>query len=213
MADEWKDVIVDGLTEYGTRYNDLEGASVGGTLVSLMADVMGPHIHPRDACQLAFPTMVVRPEVRTEGLVAIMADRVIIFWTKGLFRSKTDVEVIPRDSITEVTSGWGTNAATRKAKLVTISHNGVTSEFALPKDGSAFIAADIEAVLRPHSPAETDERNANPETPMSTNGEQASESESQLPTTTAPAAWHPDPWRVARLRWWDGTEWTGHTAE
>lgn len=24
--------------------------------------------------------------------------------------------------------------------------------------------------------------------------------------------WHPDPWRVARLRWWDGGQWTSHTA-
>jgi len=23
--------------------------------------------------------------------------------------------------------------------------------------------------------------------------------------------WHPDPWGAAPLRWWDGTEWTGHT--
>jgi hypothetical protein len=23
--------------------------------------------------------------------------------------------------------------------------------------------------------------------------------------------WHPDPWDVTRLRWWDGTQWTGWT--
>jgi hypothetical protein len=28
-----------------------------------------------------------------------------------------------------------------------------------------------------------------------------------------PPAWHPDPWDpAARLRWWDGTQWTGYTA-
>ena len=26
-----------------------------------------------------------------------------------------------------------------------------------------------------------------------------------------PAAWHEDPWDPAQLRWWDGSEWTGHT--
>ena len=31
------------------------------------------------------------------------------------------------------------------------------------------------------------------------------------PPTTA-AGWYADPWRAARLRWWDGTQWTGHTA-
>ena len=30
--------------------------------------------------------------------------------------------------------------------------------------------------------------------------------------TGTPAGWHPDPWLQARLRYWDGTQWTGHTA-
>ena len=27
-----------------------------------------------------------------------------------------------------------------------------------------------------------------------------------------PPDWYDDPWRQARLRYWDGTAWTGHTA-
>jgi RsiW-degrading membrane proteinase PrsW (M82 family) len=30
--------------------------------------------------------------------------------------------------------------------------------------------------------------------------------------TPSPAGWHPDPWGQARLRWWDGRAWTGHTS-
>jgi len=26
------------------------------------------------------------------------------------------------------------------------------------------------------------------------------------------AAWYPDPWGRARLRYWDGERWTGHTS-
>lgn len=37
------------------------------------------------------------------------------------------------------------------------------------------------------------------------------------PAPAQPAAqspgWHPDPWLHARLRYWDGNEWTGHTAD
>jgi hypothetical protein len=29
----------------------------------------------------------------------------------------------------------------------------------------------------------------------------------------APAGWHADPWGQKRLRYWDGTQWTGHTAD
>jgi hypothetical protein len=33
------------------------------------------------------------------------------------------------------------------------------------------------------------------------------------PAAAVPAGWHPDPWGQKRLRYWDGTQWTGHTAD
>lgn len=33
-----------------------------------------------------------------------------------------------------------------------------------------------------------------------------------LGPVSTPAGWHPDPYLIARLRWWDGHAWTGHTA-
>ena len=41
--------------------------------------------------------------------------------------------------------------------------------------------------------------------------------EAALPASAVPALvpanWYPDPWRLARLRYWDGASWTGHTAD
>lgn len=32
------------------------------------------------------------------------------------------------------------------------------------------------------------------------------------PVATADPGWHPDPWGMAGLRWWDGSSWTGHVS-
>lgn len=32
-------------------------------------------------------------------------------------------------------------------------------------------------------------------------------------TVETPGGWHPDPYGERRLRWWDGQQWTGHTAD
>ena len=33
------------------------------------------------------------------------------------------------------------------------------------------------------------------------------------PAAPVPSAWYPDPWGHNRLRYWDGAQWTGHTAD
>jgi uncharacterized protein DUF2510 len=38
-------------------------------------------------------------------------------------------------------------------------------------------------------------------------------SKSTAGRATAPPGWYGDPRRQTRLRYWDGTAWTGHTAE
>ena len=34
----------------------------------------------------------------------------------------------------------------------------------------------------------------------------------EAPASAPPPGWHPDPWGVAALRYWDGHEWTGHVS-
>lgn len=42
---------------------------------------------------------------------------------------------------------------------------------------------------------------------------QAPAATQQAPAAPAiPPGWHPDPWGQARLRWWDGAQWSHHTA-
>ena len=33
------------------------------------------------------------------------------------------------------------------------------------------------------------------------------------PPSAVPAGWYPDPWQQAPQRWWDGSQWTGHTSQ
>lgn len=53
---------------------------------------------------------------------------------------------------------------------------------------------------------------AEPDQPAGTRPEmQASPTSHAAPAP--PADWYPDPYRTARLRWWDGAAWSGHTSD
>jgi hypothetical protein len=53
----------------------------------------------------------------------------------------------------------------------------------------------------------------NPFAPASSSGPAPAPAAVQAPAPAAtPPGWYDDPWRQARLRYWDGSTWTGHTA-
>jgi hypothetical protein len=51
----------------------------------------------------------------------------------------------------------------------------------------------------------------NPFAPASSSGPAPALVQAPVQSATPPG-WYDDPWRQARLRYWDGTAWTGHTA-
>ena len=62
-------------------------------------DVFVENISADNTCTFAFPSMVLLPAIRVECFVAILNDRVIVAWRKGLFRKKTVSRVIPKHTI------------------------------------------------------------------------------------------------------------------
>lgn len=79
-----------------------------------------------------------------------------------------------------------------------------TPAVASPAVASPAVASP--AVASPDSTAAAADAPGEPPVPMP----------APAPAPGAPAArppgWHPDPWRLAALRWWDGTAWTGHVS-
>ncbi|MEP6625322.1 MAG: DUF4328 domain-containing protein [Acidimicrobiia bacterium] len=64
--------------------------------------------------------------------------------------------------------------------------------------GSGGDAAPSSAIVASAAPAGSD-----PEGPVRPEGGESG---------PIPAGWHPDPWRLAAMRWWDGDAWTGHVS-
>jgi hypothetical protein len=88
----------------------------------------------------------VLPDIRVECFVAILNDRVIVAWRKGLFRKQTVARVIPKHTIKQ--ASWAVvnrPGATRGAALLTIIDDE-TIEIALPKDKPAVANAILLAV-------------------------------------------------------------------
>ena len=81
-----------------------------------------------------------------------------------------------------------------------------------PAGAGAWAPPSGEPLAAMPAPTPTPEPAATPAAPA------APAATGAVPTATAapgsfPASWYPDPWLNARLRYWDGNAWTGHTAD
>src|SRR5688572_19700918 len=115
------EIIVDGLTAFAVGLGDMELGKAGAQMYQFVQREVDPLLRPGDEGKLAFPSMLLRPDLRIECLVVILSDRVIIAWEKGFVRRKTFSLVIPRAGITGVHRHPGSGAATRNAALLTLS--------------------------------------------------------------------------------------------
>jgi len=145
------DVIVDGLTTYVQLSGDKKDAELGGYIYKTVADAFRSHLSAGDTCALAFPSMIIRPDIRTQCFVAVLDSDVVVAWKKGVIRKTLETEVIPRARITSADVETGSSGATRGATMLTIKA-GETVTLALPKGRKDLWAAIRQAVL-PTQPA------------------------------------------------------------
>ena len=135
MADPWslRTEIEEGLVRFVEVSQDLEGAKLGAHVFRSVETAVGSVVHPPQRCRLAFPGVIIRPDVRDACLLAVFDEVVLVAWQKGGLRKTTQHVVIPLESVREVTVGSGNSAATRDASLLTIRADAETV-VALPKD-------------------------------------------------------------------------------
>lgn len=156
IDEEVSEKIVDGLTEYAQALGDLGAAKMGGALYRSVAPALRAAITRDDSCRLAFPTILIRPDLRAGCLVVVLGDRIVLAWKAGMFR-KPASQTVPIDAGTEVRRQSGTGASLRGAQLLVISGSpGAT--VALPVDKPDAAAAVFIAAVKAAQSSGPDER-------------------------------------------------------
>lgn len=139
--------IIEGLVSYATALGDRDAARFGGMLYKRVSGEIDSHVRDNDVCKLAFPSFLVRPDLRVECFVAVLQDRLVIAWKAGAFR-KAAASVIPFAGISGIRRERGKASGTRGAVLLVISGApGVT--LALPVDKTDAADAVIRSAIGP----------------------------------------------------------------
>ncbi len=105
---------------------------------------------------------------------------------------------------------WGTDheryfdgsAWARDTRPLGGATGGATDGGAAPAAGAADWPAPVPGAAAPDASASAAGAPA-PATPVAP---------VPAPAAPVPAGWHPDPWGAGAVRWWDGSQWTGHVS-
>lgn len=140
--------IIDGLAGYVTALNDRDAAQFGAMIYKRVARELDPLVRPDDVCKLAFPSFLIRPDLRVECFVAVLGDRLVIAWKAGMFRKSAAPLVISFDSIAGIRRQAGASPGARGATLLVIS-GAPSATIALPKGQADTVEALIRAAIGP----------------------------------------------------------------
>lgn len=145
--DQVVDILANGLMNFVNATGDKSMMALATMTLRDVRDEFVENIRADDTCTFAFPSMVVLPDIRVECFVAILTDRLIVAWRKGLFKKQTVIRVIPKHTIKQ--ASWDVvnrPGVTRSgARLLTIIADE-TIDIALPKDEPAVANAILLAV-------------------------------------------------------------------
>lgn len=143
--DQVVDILTNGLVNFANATGDGAMVQAGAMVFRDVKDAFVENIKAGDTCTFAFPSMVVLPDIRVECFVAVLNNRVVVAWRKGVIRKTTISRVIPKRTIKQASWAVSNRPGTRGAALLTIIADE-TINIALPKDKPAVADAIVAAV-------------------------------------------------------------------
>jgi hypothetical protein len=125
------DILAKGLENYVKATADQSYLKMAPIVLRDVRDVFFENIYPNDSCLFTMPSMIVRPEIRVDCFVAILTNRVIVAWRKGIFKKTTEYRIIPKNTIKQASWAVSDRPGSRGAWLLTIVADETTN-IALP---------------------------------------------------------------------------------
>ncbi|QTE03135.1 hypothetical protein [Streptomyces cyanogenus] len=148
LQDDVDEKIIDGLTNYATAISDLEAGQAGALMYQRVKRELAQLVQPSDLCKLAFPSFIIRSDLRAECFAVVLTDRLVIAWKTGLFRKTVSTLTIPVASITSVQLRTGAAPGMRGAALLDIS-GSPSATITLQKGRTDAAAAVIRTAIEP----------------------------------------------------------------